>query len=206
MGLYERYIGPRLINALCSQGNITEERRHVIPQAQGIVLEIGIGTGLNVPLYDPARVECVIGVDPGENFLALGTQRIAAARVPVTIMKAPAEAIPLDDDSVDTVVLTYTLCSVDDPAQALREMRRVLKPEGKLLFLEHGRADDANVARWQDRLNGMWRVIGCGCNLNRDTTGLLREAGFDIQAVERFYLEGSPRPVGFHCRGVAMTA
>ncbi|NWG24661.1 MAG: methyltransferase domain-containing protein [Pseudorhodoplanes sp.] len=206
MGLYERYIGPRLINALCSQGNITEERRHVVPQAHGVVLEVGIGTGLNVHLYDPARVECVIGVDPGENFLRLGARCIAASRVPVTVLRAPAEAIPLDDNSVDTVVLTYTLCSVADPAQALREMRRVLKPEGRLLFLEHGRADDANVARWQDRLNGVWRIIGCGCNLNRDTTALLREAGFDIQAVERFYLDGSPRPVGFHCRGVATAA
>ncbi|WP_424627377.1 class I SAM-dependent methyltransferase [Bradyrhizobium sp. SYSU BS000235] len=203
MGFYDRYVGPRIVSCLCSLEDVTEQRRLVLPKAHGVVLEVGIGSGLNLPHYDPSKVKRVIGVDPGEGFLALGKERSNNARVPLELIQAPAEKIPLDDNIADTAVLTYTLCSVSDPQQALREIRRVLKPDGTLIFCEHGKADNASVIRWQDRLNPIWNVLACGCNLNRDTVGLLAGAGFQIGEIERFYLPRTPKPVGFHCRGVA---
>ena len=135
MGFYARHIGPRFVSCLCSMEAIAAERERVVPQASGVVLEIGIGPGLNLPFYDPARVTRVIGVDPIAEFLELGRERRRSAPVPVEIVQAPAEALPLADASIDTAVITYTLCSVEDPVQALREVRRVLKPRGRVLFL-----------------------------------------------------------------------
>ncbi len=203
MGFYGRHIGPRIVSALCSLEDITEQRRIVLPKAHGIVLEVGIGSGLNLPHYDPAKVVRVIGVDPGEGFVALGTRLWGNSPVPLQLIEAPAEKIPLEDNIADTAVLTYTLCSVSDPVAALREIRRVLKPGGMLLFCEHGKAEEASVVRWQDGLNPVWKVLACGCNLNRDTMALLTGAGFEIGAVDRFYLPHAPKPVAFHCRGVA---
>lgn len=206
MGLYERYLGPRIVNFVCGLHSIAEERRKVVPQAEGTVLEVGFGSGLNLPHYDAARVTEVIGVDPGREILALGEARRRASPVPVRILEAPAEAIPLPDAVADTAVLTFTLCTVDDPARVLAEIKRVLKPGGRMLFLEHGRAPDEKVARWQDRINPLWRKIGCGCNLNRDTLALLGAAGLSCVSLERFYLESEPKLVGFHCRGIAVPA
>jgi len=140
MGVYARPIGPRLVPGLCCMGKITAEREKVVPYARGTVVEIGMGPGLNLPFYDPTQVERVIGVDPSEHFVRLGRERVKASPVPVTAIRAPAEEMPLDDASADTVVVTYTLCSVQDPAKALSETRRILKPGGKVLFLEHGLA------------------------------------------------------------------
>lgn len=200
---YARRIGPRFVSCLCSAGDIAAERRKVVPLASGVVLEIGIGPGLNLPLYDPSRVVRVIGVDPSEGFLALGRERHRTAPVPVEIIQAPAEALPLADESIDTAVITYTLCSVDDPARALAEVRRVLKPEGRVLFLEHGLSHDAGVAAWQRRLNPVWRALAVGCNLNRPVARLLQDAGFATRRVEQYYMNGAPRPMAFLCRGEA---
>ncbi len=206
MGIYARHIGPRFVNCLCSADDIAAERRKVVPHASGIVLEIGIGPGLNLQFYDPARVERVIGVDPSASFLRLGRERHRASPVPLEIIQASAEALPLEDASVDTAVITYTLCSVDDPEQALREVRRVLTPEGRLLFLEHGLSDEPAVALWQHRLNPLWRRLAVGCNLNRPVAPLLEGAGFAIRSINRHYLDGAPRPVGFLCQGMAEVA
>lgn len=206
MGLYARHIGPRFVGCLCSMADIAKEREKVVPHATGVVLEIGIGPGLNLPFYDPARVDRVIGVDPGADFTKLGTTRFAMSRVPLEIIHAPAEALPIADASIDTAVVTYTLCSVDDPRRVIAELKRVLKPDGRVLFLEHGLAHDANVARWQNRLNPVWKRLAVGCNLNRPVASALEAAGFTLREVEHYYLANAPRAVGYLCRGVGVVA
>lgn len=203
MGIYSRYIGPKFVSCLCAMDDITAERERVIPLARGVVLEIGMGPGLNLPFYDPLLVTKVIGVDPNDAFLHLGEARQRSSQVPVEIVRAPAEALPLQNASIDTAVITYTLCSVDDPEQALKEIRRVLKPEGRVLFLEHGLSPEEDVARWQHRLNPIWRSLAVGCNLTRPVADLLTRAGFSIRDMEEYYLGGAPRVIGFHCRGIA---
>ena len=204
MGLYARYIGPRFVSCLCSMQDITAERLKVVPYASGVVLEIGIGPGLNLPLYDPAHVERVIGVDPGSDFLRIGSERHATSPVLLEIIEAPAEALPLSDASIDTAVVTYTLCSVEDPMRVLAELRRVLKPTGRVLFLEHGLAHDEKVSTWQHRLNPIWKRLAVGCNLNRPVASNFEKAGFRLPEVDHYYLGGVPRSVGYLCRGVAV--
>ncbi|MCG7391765.1 class I SAM-dependent methyltransferase [Microvirga sp. ACRRW] len=206
MNLYSRYIGPKFVSCLCSMDDITAERERVIPLARGVVLEIGMGPGLNLRFYNPLNVTRVIGVDPNDDFLHLGEARHRSSHVPVEIVRAPAEALPLGDDTIDTAVITYTLCSVDDPEMALKEIRRVLKPEGRVLFLEHGLSPEEDVARWQRRLNPIWRSLAVGCNLTRPVAELLRRSGFSIQDMEEYYLGGAPRVLGFHCRGIAQAS
>jgi SAM-dependent methyltransferase len=201
MGVYADWIGPRLVKCLCSSPDIAAERAAVVPQASGVVLEIGFGPGLNLSHYDPRKVDRVIGVDPNEGFLKLRSGN--GPPLPVEVLRAPAEAIPLLDDVADTAVVTYTLCSVQDPAQALLEVRRVLKPGGRVLFVEHGRANEAGVARWQDRINPIWRRLAVGCNLNRPIVRLLEGAGFGIEALDQHYLRATPRPLGFLSCGLA---
>ena len=206
MGFYARHIGPRFVSCLCSMQDIAAERLKVVPRASGVVLEIGIGPGLNLPLYDPARVECVIGVDPDLNFLRIGSSRHATSPVPLEIIQAPAEALPLSNASIDTAVATYTLCSVEDPMRVLAELRRVLKPKGRVLFLEHGLAHDPKVSSWQHRLNPTWKRLAVGCNLNRPVASTFEKAGFRLPEVDHYYLSGVPRAVGYLCRGVAVSS
>lgn len=203
MGLYARHIGPRLVSCVCATADIEAEREKIVPAARGVVLEVGIGPGLNLSLYDPARVRRVIGVDPHATFLKLGRARRGAACVPVEIRQEPAEAMQVPSRSVDTAVVTFTLCSVQDAARCLSEIRRVLRPEGRLLFLEHGLSGDAAVARWQNRLNPLWRPLAVGCNLNRPVLGSLRAAGFEIEEVEEYYLPKAPKPFAYLSRGTA---
>ena len=201
MGIYADRIGPRLVKRVCSSPDVAAERAKVVPQASGVVLEIGFGPGLNLSHYDPRQVDRVIGVDPNEGFLRLRSGD--RPPVPVEVLRAPAEAIPLPDAVADTAVVTYTLCSVEDPARALAEVRRVLKPGGRVLFLEHGRANEAGVARWQDRLNPLWRRLAVGCNLNRPIVRLLEGPGFRIENLDQHYIRATPRPVGFLSCGSA---
>jgi SAM-dependent methyltransferase len=203
MGFYAERIGPRFVRCLCSMADVAAERERLVPRARGVVLEIGIGPGLNLPFYDPSEVDHVYGVDPHAGFVDLGRETVRRSRVPVTILAAPAEAIPLADGIADTAVVTYTLCSVNDPLAALLEVRRVLKPEGRLLFVEHGRSADEGVARWQDRLNPIWRPLAVGCNLNRPVAELLARGGFAIDEIEHYYADGAPRPIGHMSRGTA---
>jgi SAM-dependent methyltransferase len=203
MGFYSRYIGPKVVSCLCAADDIAAERERIVPLALGVVLEIGMGPGLNLPFYNPEQVTKVIGIYPNQAFLDLGEVRRQSSLIPLEVIRAPAEALPLVDDCIDTAVITYTLCSVDDPEQALREIRRVLRPKGRVLFLEHGLSPEEGVARWQHRLNPIWRSLAVGCNLTRPTAELFRQAGFRIQDMEEYYLSGAPRPVGFLCRGIA---
>ncbi|MEW6268458.1 MAG: class I SAM-dependent methyltransferase [Thermodesulfobacteriota bacterium] len=201
MGLYERYLLPTLIDFAMRQKPITMQRRKVVPQARGRVLEIGIGSGLNLEFYDRDRVDKLWGLEPSPEMRRIAAQRARAAGIEVEFLDLPGEQIPLDDASVDTVLTTYTLCTIPGVEKALGEMRRVLAPGGVLLFSEHGRAPDPSVARWQDRLNGVWGVIGGGCNLNRSIDALLRDAGFRVD-LETMYLPG-PRPFTFNYWGRA---
>ncbi|GEO14957.1 class I SAM-dependent methyltransferase [Microvirga aerophila] len=203
VGFYARHIGPRFVSCVCSMAAVANERKKVVPHASGVVLEIGIGPGLNLHLYDPARVTRVIGVDPIAAFVSLGVERRRRSPVPLEMIQAPAEALPLETRSIDTAVITYTLCSVDEPAQALSEVRRVLRPKGRVLFLEHGLSGDAAVAAWQRRLNPIWRRLAVGCNLTRPVGRLLNDAGFTIRSIDHYYLDGAPRPMAFLCRGIA---
>jgi ubiquinone/menaquinone biosynthesis C-methylase UbiE len=201
MNLYERYLLPRLTDLAMRSKVVAAERARVIPRAVGIVLEIGIGSGLNLPFYG-AGVERLYGVDPRRESWALARDRIARVSFPVQFVQASAEHLPLADGAIDTVVTTWTLCSIPEPRRALLEMRRALRREGRLLFVEHGLAPDPRVVGWQDRLTPVWRRIAGGCHLNRRIEGLILEAGFEFTEHEQGYRAG-PRPMTYHYRGVA---
>lgn len=202
MSFYDRHILPHVINLACGMKPIRYQRKKVVPQARGRVLEIGIGSGLNLPFYDPAKVEMLWGLEPADEIRRMAEKAAIASPFPVEFIGLPGETIPLDAGSVDTVVTTYTLCTIPDAVAALREMRRVLKPGGQLLFSEHGRAPDAAVRRWQDRLTPLWKRIGGGCHLNRDIPELLRQGGFALPWLETMYIPG-PRAMSFTYWGAA---
>lgn len=188
MGLYSKFILPKVAHILCSHEIITQQREKVVPQAKGRVLEIGIGSGLNLPFYDPEKVEYVWGLDPNEGMWKLAdTQNIQFG---VEFIHAPAEEIPLEDKIADTALVTYTLCTVSDIVETLREIRRVLKPGGELVFCEHGAAAEESVRQWQDRLNPVWRIVAGGCNLNRRIPNLIEQEGFKIREMETMYIQG----------------
>ncbi len=206
MGFYDRYILPRVLNLTCGSKVVRAQREKVVPLAEGRVLEIGIGSGLNLPHYDAAKVERVIGVDPAEEMLAYARRRSAALPFPVEHLRLEGACIPLESGSVDTVVVTYTLCTIPEPIAALEAMARALKPGGRLIFCEHGRAPDAAVRRWQGRLNPVWNRIGGGCHLDRDIPGLIEAAGFRVEDLSTMYLPKTPRFVGFNYWGTARPA
>lgn len=206
MSVYERYILPTMINLACGTSVIMAMRQHVVPQARGQVLEVGMGSGLNLPLYNPANVEFVWGLEPSEGMRKLAARRVAAAPFEVKWLDLPGEAIPLADASVDTVLLTFTLCTIPDWKTALQQMHRVLKPEGRLLFCEHGLAPDAGVQQWQHRINPLWKKCAGGCNLNRPIVDCLREGGFEIEEVHGEYMQDTPRIAGYVSWGVARRA
>lgn len=201
MSFYQRYIIPRLTHLAMRQRQLLPFRKRVIGAAQGRVLEIGIGSGLNFPLYG-AGVKSVIGLEPSSELLNMARPRAEAAVAPIKLLDASAEAIPLDNGSIDTVVTTWTLCTIPNVAQALGEMRRVLRPGGALLFVEHGRAPEPGIARWQDRLDPLWSRLAGGCHLNRKIDDLIGGNGFRIEAVENARLPG-PRTHTFLYEGKA---
>ncbi len=203
MRLYDQYLLPYLLDFACGMKDIGRQREKVVPQAIGKVLEIGIGTGLNMQYYNKSGIEKIWGLDPALQMHRLAAKRIAKAGLDVELLGLSAEEIPMRDASFDTVVCTYTLCTIPEPIQALGEMRRVLKPGGKLLFCEHGKAPDASVQRWQDRLNPVWKPLAGGCNLNRKVPDLLASGGFDVQNMDTMYLPG-PRPLTFNYWGTAI--
>ena len=206
MGFYERQILPRLINCACGTRPMTKQREKVVPLASGVVLEIGIGTGRNLPFYDPALVQRLIGLDPSEQSCKLAADRAAHVDFDVEFVGLPGEQIPLEDASVDTVLVTYSLCTIPDPITALHGMARVLRPGGSLIFCEHGRAPDASVRAWQDRINPWWGKLLGGCHLNRDIPAILSDGGFRIGEMDSMYLPGTPKFAGFNVWGRAQKA
>jgi ubiquinone/menaquinone biosynthesis C-methylase UbiE len=205
MGLWSRHVLPRLVDRLCGMEEVAALRAEIVPQARGEVLEVGFGTGLNLPFYDPERVARVRGLEPAEEMLARARRR-PPTPFPVEHLALEGERIPLPPESVDTVVVTFTLCSIADVAGALAGMRRVLRPQGRLLFLEHGAARDAGVRRWQERVNPLWGRVFGGCQLTRDVPALLREAGFAIEALREEQASGGPAIATWTYRGVARPA
>ena len=191
MGFYRRHIVPWLTHLSMRQEQLLPYRQQAVGAAEGRVLEIGVGSGLNLPLYR-GLVSSVIGLEPSPELLRMARSRASAATVPVSLLDASAEAIPLDAGSVDTVVTTWTLCTIPDISRALSEMRRVLKPGGTLLFVEHGRAPEPGVARWQDRLDPLWSHLAGGCHLNRKMDDLLTQGGFRIETLKNPRLPGPP--------------
>ncbi|MGD8824000.1 MAG: class I SAM-dependent methyltransferase [Myxococcales bacterium] len=190
MGLYDRYVLPTLTHLACSSKPNMKQREKVVPLAEGEVLEIGLGSGLNLPYYDTDKVRKVWGLEPSEGMRKLAMKNLGDSKLDVEMIDLPGEEIPLDSGSVDTVVVTYTLCSIPDAGRALEGVRRVLRPEGQLLFCEHGLAPEENVQRWQHRFNPVWRRLSGGCNMNRDIPDLLRSSGFRVIADERMYIPG----------------
>jgi ubiquinone/menaquinone biosynthesis C-methylase UbiE len=191
MNFYDRRILPHLLHFAMGQAQLRPFRQRVIGAASGEVLEIGLGSGLNLPLYG-GDVRSVVGVEPSAELLAMAKQQAKRAKIPVELLEASAEALPLESGSIDTAVTTWTLCTIPDAARALREVRRVLKPDGVLLFVEHGRAPEPGVARWQDRLDRPWSRIAGGCHLNRPIDHLISEAGFRIDTLRHERVAGPP--------------
>lgn len=206
MGLYERYVLPRMLDLACGVSPIRKQREKVVPRAHGRVLEIGIGSGLNLQHYDKRRVDALIGLDPSPELRRLAERRARAAKIEVEWLGLEAERIPLDDESIDSIVVTYTLCTISDTAAALAEMRRVLKPGGELYFSEHGRAPHEAVARMQDLVSPFWKKLAGGCTLNRDIPALLRDSQFELVELETMYVPRTPRIVGHTFWGRARPA
>lgn len=190
MSWYEDKILPRLTDLSCSTKPVRKQREKVVPLATGDVLEIGIGSGLNLPYYDPQKVRKIWGLEPSAGMRKLAATNLEGLDLDLEFIDLPGEEIPLEPESVDTVLVTYSLCTIPDAPSALEGMRRVLKPSGRLLFCEHGIAPDEDVRRWQDRLNPGWRRIAGGCNMNRDIPKMITECGFEIVDDQRMYIPG----------------
>ena len=202
MNLYDKYILPKVTHMLCSLGPVMKQRAKVVPGAEGRVLEIGIGSGLNLPYYNKSRVDHLFGLDPSKEMWSRVKDNLPEHGISVEFLRGYAEDIPLDDASVDTIVMTYTLCTITDSMASLTEMRRVLRPNGKLLFCEHGAAPDKAVVKWQNRLNPVWKRLGGGCNLNRKIPELIKTGGFKFSKIETMYIPGF-KPAFFNYWGVA---
>lgn len=203
MNLYERYLLPPLINCACSARPIMRQRAKIAPRASGVVLELGFGSGLNLPHYDAGKVSRLYALEPSGGMLARAKAAAKQAPFPIEVLQETAETLSLPDASVDTILVTYALCTIPDPVSALAAARRALKPGGQLMFCEHGAAPDQSVQRWQRRIEPVWKSIAGGCHLTRDIPALVERAGFAIDSLERMYLPKTPRWAGFNYWGTA---
>ena len=207
-GLWERYVVPPLVSCACSTKPIMKQRAKIVPEADGVVLEVGCGSGTNFDLYDASKVTHLHAIEPAEGMV----KRARAAwddkqrETPCDIHTCGAEAVPLDDNSVDTAVVTFVLCTIPDWQASLQELRRVLKPGGKVLFSEHGLAPDEGVAKWQRRVEPVWKRLAGGCHLTRDTKAMLDSNGFNVDKYETMYLPSTPKRAGFASWGSARVA
>jgi ubiquinone/menaquinone biosynthesis C-methylase UbiE len=202
MGWYEERVLPRFINLACATKPTRKQREKIVPLARGDVLEVGIGSGLNLPYYEQDKIRKIWGLEPSEGMRRLAEKKLVDSTLDLEFIDLPGEEIPLEDNSVDTVVVTYTLCTIPDAGKALEGMRRVLKKDGCLLFTEHGQAPDEDVRRWQRRLNPAWSFVAGGCNMNRDIPKLITDAGFRLDNDERMYIPG-PRVLSYNYWGRA---
>ena len=203
MGFYNKYILPKIINAGCGTKPIRKQREKVLPLCKGIVLEIGCGSGLNFSFYEENNIDKLYALEPDKEMLRQAESVVKEVNFPITFLETGAEKIPLKDDSIDTALLTYTLCTIPDPLAALLEIRRVLKKGGKLVFCEHGMAPENNVKKMQNFINSFWPIFVGGCNLNRDIPSLIKDAGFLVDNLETMYLPKTPKWFGYNYWGSA---
>jgi len=201
MGFYDKYILPTFLNCACGTKPMQYQRKKIVPLAKGDVLEIGIGSGLNLPFYDLAKINKIWGLDPSEELNSMAKSVARHVDADVELMIGGAEEIPLPENSVDTILLTYTLCTIPKVNDSIKEIERVLKPSGSMLFCEHGLAPDEKVAKWQQRLNPYWKKIAGGCNLNRDIPKIIQDSSFKITKLETMYLPSTPRFAGYNYWG-----
>ena len=201
MSLYEKYVLPKFLNCACGSKPVARQREKVVPLAEGRVLEIGIGSGLNLPFYDKSKVDEIWGLDPSEELSEMARTVATQEGMKVNFISSGAEDIPLPDDHFDSVLITYTMCTIPEVIRANTEIRRVLKDQGKMIFCEHGVAPDDNIRKWQKRINPFWGKIAGGCNINRNIPSLIQESGFDIVEMEEMYLPNTPKIAGYNFWG-----
>lgn len=206
MNLYERFLLPSLVTGACSCSPIDKQRQKIVPGAEGVVLELGFGAGLNLPHYDASKVRKLYALEPSPGMVKRARRAVARSPIDVEILAETAESLSLGTNSVDTVLVTYSLCTIPDAVTALEAARRALKPGGRLLFCEHGLSPDQGVQRWQKRIEPVWKVIGGGCHLSRDIPGLIKTAGFSIDTLDTMYLPKSPKWAAYNYWGSARAA
>jgi SAM-dependent methyltransferase len=206
MNLYERFLLPTLVTGACSCSPIDKQRQKIVPDAEGVVLELGFGAGLNLPHYDASKVRKLYALEPSPGMVKRARGAVTRSPIDVEILAETAESLSLDPNSVDTVLVTYSLCTIPDAVTALEVARRALKPSGRLLFCEHGLSPDQGVQRWQQRIEPVWKVIGGGCHLSRDIPALIKAAGFSIDTLETMYLPKSPKWAAYNYWGAARVA
>ena len=204
MSLYDKYVLPKFLNCACGSNPVARQRQKVVPLVEGKVLEIGIGSGLNLPFYDKSNIDELWGLDPSEELSDMAKKVADSENIEVNFISSGAEEIPLPDKYFDSVLITYTMCTIPEVARANREIKRVLKTGGKLIFCEHGEAPDENIRKWQKRINPFWGKLAGGCNINRKIPLLIQNAGFEIVELEEMYLPKTPKIAGYNYWGYAV--
>lgn len=202
MGLYDKYILPKFLNCACGSKPINYQRQKVVPLAKGKVLDIGIGSGLNIPFYNSDKIDKVIGIDPSYELIELAKELANDSKASIELVIGSAESIPYPDNFFDTVLVTYTMCTIPNVAIANKEMWRVLKDDGRLIFCEHGLAPDKKISKWQNRIDPFWGKIAGGCHLNRDIQKLITDAGFSFESLDKMYIPSTPKFAGYNYWGI----
>lgn len=200
---YEKYLLPKLLDKCCSTKPINYQRNKIVPHVRGTVLEIGIGSGLNIPYYNKSNIHKVYGLDPSSELCEMAEKTACDHQIDINFLIDSAEEIKLVSNTIDTILVTYTLCSIPNLNEALNEIKRVMKPEAKILFCEHGIAPDLKVRKWQNRINPLWSKMFGGCNINRDIPLILLDSGFKINNLQQMYLPSTPKIVGYNYWGAA---
>ena len=204
MSLYDKYVLPKFLNCACGSKPVARQRKKVVPLAEGKVLEVGIGSGLNLPFYDKSKIDELWGLDPSEELSEMARKVADSEQMEVNFISSGAEEISLPDDHFDSVLVTYTMCTIPEVIRANGEIRRVLKNGGKMIFCEHGEAPDENIRKWQKRINPIWGKFAGGCNINRKIPSLIEDSGFDIIELEEMYLPSTPKIAGYNYWGYAI--
>ncbi|MDA7788296.1 class I SAM-dependent methyltransferase [Gammaproteobacteria bacterium] len=202
MGLYDKYILPKFLNCTCGSKPINYQRQKVVPLAKGKVLDIGIGSGLNIPFYNSDQIDKVIGIDPSHELIELAKELANDSKASIELVIGSAKSIPYPDNFFDTVLVTYTMCTIPNVEIANKEMWRVLKDDGRLIFCEHGLAPDKKISKWQNRIDPFWGKIAGGCHLNRDIQKLITDAGFSFESLDKMYIPSTPKFAGYNYWGI----